>query len=71
MSHQPDHNPLLISYIALRRALGVIGIALPFVLALGKLLLQGPGLQDSVSGYYHTDMCSGFVGSLCAMAVFL
>lgn len=64
-------NPLLVSYLSLRRAVGLIGILLPFVLAIGKLLLQGPGLQSSVSSYYYTTMRDVFVGSLCAIAVFL
>ena len=53
------------------KAIGVIGIALPFVLVLGKMLLEGPGIQGSISGYYHTVMREIFVGSLCAIAVFL
>jgi hypothetical protein len=67
--HQDD--PQLISYYTLRCAVGVIGIALPFVLAFGKLILEGPGLQGSVSGYYYTVMRDTFVGMLCAIAVFL
>jgi hypothetical protein len=68
---QADANSQLISYYALRIAVGVIGIALPFVVAIGKLLIEGRGLQGSVSGYYYTIMRDVFVGSLCAIAVFL
>lgn len=64
-------DPLVISYLGLRKAVGIIGFALPFVLAFGKMLLQGPGIQDSISGYYYTDMRNIFVGSLCAIGVFL
>ncbi len=71
-SNPPDPTgSLLISYLVLRRAVGLIGMALPFVLALGKLLLEGPGLQSSLSSYYYTAMRDVFVGSLCAIAVFL
>lgn len=66
-----DEDPLLISYLSLRRAIGVIGTALPFVLALGNVILAREGLQGSVSGYYYTVMRDVFVGSLCAIAVFL
>jgi hypothetical protein len=66
-----DNDQLLVSYLSLRKAVGMIGLALPFVLALGKLLLEGPGLEGSVSGYYYTPMRDVFVGSLCAIAVFL
>lgn len=62
---------LVLSYLDLRKAVGIIGFALPFVLAFGKILLQGPGIQSSISGYYYTDMRNVFVGSLCAIGVFL
>lgn len=62
---------LVLSYLGLRKAIGIIGIALPFVLVCGKLLLQGPGIQSSISHYYYTVMRDVFVGSLCAIAVFL
>jgi hypothetical protein len=64
-------DSLVLSYLGLRKAVGIIGFALPFVLAFGKILLQGPGIQSSVSGYYYTDMRNLFVGSLCAIGVFL
>jgi hypothetical protein len=64
-------DSLVLSYLGLRKAVGIIGCALPFVLAFGKMLLQGSGLQPSVSGYYYTDMGNVFVGSLCAIGVFL
>jgi hypothetical protein len=62
---------LVISYLDLRKAIGIIGTALPFVLAIGKVLLGSPGIQSSVSAYYYTAMRDVFVGSLCAIAVFL
>lgn len=64
-------DSLVLSYLDLRKAVGIIGFALPFVLALGKILLQGHGIQSSISGYYYTDMRNVFVGSLCAIGVFL
>ena len=71
MAQQRDPQGLVISYLRLRKAVGIIGIALPFVLAFGKILLDGPGIQSSVSSYYYTVMRDVFVGSLCAIAVFL
>jgi hypothetical protein len=64
-------SSLVRSYLALRKSIGVIGILLPFVLALGGLLVLGTELQTSISRYYHTGMRDVFVGSLCAVAVFL
>lgn len=65
------NDSLVLSYLGLRKAIGVIGIALPFALALGRILLEGPGVQTSISAYYYTVMRNVFVGSLCAIAVFL
>jgi len=62
---------LVLSYLELRKAVGIIGCALPFVLAFGKILLQGPGIRGSISSYYYTDMRNVLVGSLCAIGVFL
>jgi hypothetical protein len=64
-------TPVVLSYLELRKAVGIIGVALPFVLAIGKAISQGPGLEDSISAYYHTDMRNIFVGSLCAIGLFL
>ncbi len=67
----PPNDSLVLSYLGLRKAIGIIGIALPFVLVIGKFLLQGPGIEVSISDYYYTDMRNVFVGSLCAIAIFL
>ena len=64
-------SSLVVSYLVLRRAIGIIGTALPFVLVIGKRLLAGPGLPPSMSAYYYTNMRDVFVGSLCAIGVFL
>jgi len=60
------------SYMALRKAVGIIGIALPFTLMLGVSTIFGTDvLQDSISHYYYTGMRDVFVGSLCAVALFM
>ncbi|WP_410632721.1 DUF998 domain-containing protein [Amycolatopsis sp. cmx-4-83] len=64
-------TPLVHSYLFLRRAIGLIGLALPFVLIFGKQLVQGGDLIGSLSGYYYTDVRDVFVGSMCAAGVFL
>lgn len=64
-------DPLVLSYRWVRRAIGIIGIALPFVLLIGGLVLDGVGVQSSISAYYYTVMGDVFVGSLCAQGVFL
>jgi hypothetical protein len=62
---------LVHSYLFLRRAIGYIGVALPVVLIVGKQLIDGGGLADSISSYYYTDMRGVFVGSMSAFGVFL
>jgi hypothetical protein len=62
---------LVRSYLFLRRSVGVIGIALPVVLIVGKLIVDGGGLLGSISGYYYTDLRDVWVGSMCAVGVFL
>ena len=64
-------DSLLVSYLALRRAIGMIGVALPFALALGAIAAGNAGVQRSVSAYYYTAMGDVLVGSLCAIGVFL
>jgi len=62
---------LVLSYLGLRKAIGIIAIALPLALVIGMLVLCGPGIESSISTYYHTIMGDVLVGSLCAIAVFL
>ncbi|GAB3142353.1 DUF998 domain-containing protein [Amycolatopsis sp. NPDC004378] len=64
-------TPLVHSYLYLRRAIGLIGLALPFVLIFGKQLVQGGDLIGSLSGYYYSDLRDVFVGAMCAAGVFL
>lgn len=64
-------NDLVISYLGLRKAVGCIGMALPFVVALGRAILDQPILQPTISDYYYTVMRDWFVGSLCAIGVFM
>lgn len=62
---------LALSYLDLRKGVGWIGFLLPFVLPLGKIIFDGPGLEGSMSAYFYTVTGRVFVGSLCAIGVFL
>lgn len=66
----PIHDTLVHSYLYLRRAIGIIGMALPVVLTVGNLLLNGR-LLHSISGYYYSDLRDVYVGAMCAIGVFL
>ena len=72
---RPD-PPELISYYQLRRAIGFIGVALPFALMAGEMIVKwlypdARGPRHSMSEYFYTAMRGVFVGSLCAIGVFL
>ncbi len=62
---------LVLSYLDLRKAIGIIGMTLPFILVLGKIIFESSGIQSSISAYYYTVMRDVFVGGLCAIGVFL
>jgi hypothetical protein len=64
-------NTLVFSYLALRTTIGILGTALPFVVALGALIIFGTGIQGSLSGYYYTGMRGVFVGTLWAIGFFM
>jgi len=62
---------LIISYLTMRRFIGVLGIALPIIVVLGGFIEDGFVIQGSISGYYYTNMRDFFVGLLCIVALFL
>ena len=63
----------------LRALIGYVGVSLPFVLVFGEnlrdvLLSEAANrvfIEGSISAYFHTGMREVFVGSLCAIGVFL
>ena len=67
---QPGDEPHVLSYLAVRRFLGVLGLCLPLVLAAYALLPHG-AMQTSISAFYHTHMGDVLVGILCAIGTFL
>jgi hypothetical protein len=69
---QPSPNPsLVLSYLSLRKAVGWLGLLLPFILALGDILIfHHYQVQSSISAYYYTGMGRVFIGLLCAIGVF-
>jgi hypothetical protein len=72
MTIKRDSSAQVHSYLSLRRAVGWIGILLPFVLVAGNIIIfSGNGILQNMSVYYHTGMRDIFVGSICAIALFL
>lgn len=81
-SRPVERKASIIDADSLMIVIGVIGIALPFVLAIGTVLINflaptkpvTPYYQDlapTISGYYYTGMGNVFVGGLCAIGVCL
>ncbi len=63
---------LIISFLSIRKAIGILGIALPIVLLLGSFILSDcQEVQGSISAYYYTVMRNVFVGILCAVSFYL
>lgn len=58
------------SYYRVRQALGYMGVALP-VLLIATGLLGNAQLEPSVSDFFHTLNRDIFVGTMCAISVFL
>jgi hypothetical protein len=75
-----SNNPAALSYLGMRKAVGILALALPPALIGGAILLAPLGptgtwphplFQGSISDYYYTPMGNFLVGSLCAIAMFL
>jgi hypothetical protein len=67
-----DAKDYVISYHALLIAVGVLGILLPIILVFGSMILDKPFcFENSISSYAHTKMGNGFVGIMCAVALFM
>ena len=64
-----------LSYARLRQCVGLVALFLPFALALPWALWGQPApghpVLDSISAYYYTGMRDLFVGSLCAISMFM
>jgi hypothetical protein len=73
MASPPDHNQsLVISYLTLRKAVGILGMALPFLLFFGYFIFESScTFPPSISHFYYTDLGNVFVGTLCAVSLFL
>jgi hypothetical protein len=67
-----DRNQrVIISYLTMRRLIGILGIALPIIVVFGGFMQNGFVIQGSISGYYYTNMRDFFVGLLCIVSIFL
>jgi len=68
--HTPSHY--IISFLTLRKFIGILGISLPVLLMLGTFIFGScTQVQNSISHYYFTIMGDLYVGTLSAVAMFL
>jgi hypothetical protein len=61
----------IISYLSMRRMIGILGISLPIIVVFGGFIQGNVEIQPSISGYYYTNMRDFFVGLLCIVSIFL
>lgn len=65
-------NKLVLSYITVRKLIGILGFLFPLILVLGSIIIGGcKEIQNSISNYYHTNMRDVFVGYVCALSIFM
>ncbi len=65
------NRDLILSYITIRRTIGILGILLPVICLAGGYFLAHEPLKSSISLYYYTNMHDVFVGILFMVAIFL
>lgn len=68
---QQGTNDAIISYKALRRLIGFLGMLLPIVLIIGGWIFAKDAIQQSISLYYYSNMRDFLVGTLFLVALFL
>lgn len=72
MTAYERNSNYVISFLTLRKLVGILGMALPFALLLGFFLFEkGCRFPPSISHFYYTNTGNLFVGTLCAVALFL
>ncbi len=72
MDEGTHEEPLIISYLTLRKAVGWLAISLVPAMVFGDMLLgHTHNIRVSVSAYYHSSVRDEYVGIICAIAMFL
>lgn len=66
-----NNDELVAGFLAVRRALGLLGLSLPFLLYFYAQTAPKGEMQPSISEFYHTAMGDVLVGVLVAIGVFL
>ncbi len=66
-----NSRSFIISYLTLRKLIGILGMALPFACLVWGSWLQSVAVKDSISAYYHTPMRDILEGLLIGVGIFL
>ncbi len=62
---------LIISFLTLRRLIGILGMLLPLACLIGGSWLTCRPVMDSISSYYHSNMRDILEGLLIGVSIFL
>lgn len=62
---------LVFSYLNMRKAIGLLGIFLPFLVAVFGFIECGFKLKGSISAYYYTNARDVYIAALASIAIFL
>lgn len=72
MTNMPGaKDPLVFSYLALRKVVGRIALGLPVGLVVPRWFLSKHVIESSISSYYYTGMRNFLVGGLCSISMFM
>jgi hypothetical protein len=71
LDKHPHAHSVVMSYLAIRRSLGLLAFVLPLVLGPFGYCALGIEIQENMSSYYHTPLRDIFVGAMCAIGIFL
>ncbi len=65
-----DSESIILSYLGIKKIIGLIGLALPAILW-GITLLQQEQILPTISNYYYTKLFVFFTGLLIVLGIFL
>jgi hypothetical protein len=65
------NDSLIVSYLTLRRLIGILGMLLPLACLLGGSLFRNKPVMDSISAYYYSNMRDVLTGLLVGISLFL
>jgi hypothetical protein len=65
------NDSLIISYLTLRKWIGILGMLLPFACLFEGSLFQNKPVMDSISAYYHSNVRDILTGLLIGVSIFL